>query len=733
MSVNVYPVIKTDVLCEDYTVKVNGCEINTNTARVSAVPFNRRWPGHQREISQSETVQFVSLECDEPLLFEVACHFEYDEKNVKIRPKSLGISPKVENGKISFTLPKPAYFTLEVTDRRRALHIFADRIKDYGINPTYEGVIYFGAGEHDAGLIELHSGQTLFIDEGAVVYACVRAEDAKNIKILGRGILDNSKNKEEILFSTNAVGNETAVQNAKRRHTVQLEYCDDVEIDGITMRDSLVYNIRPIGCRNLKIKNLKIIGCWRYNSDGIDMHNCRDVHISDCFIRTFDDSICVKGFDFYNEADVMAAIKAATYHGGCCYDSFENLVVERTVIFNDWGKSLEIGAETKAEKIRNIHFRNCDIIHLMGPALDCMNVDYAEVSEVYFTNINIEADEVIPKLLLQTKDGEEYHNTAPEYMPETISVTVEYHKEYSAGVNRRGKNHSFTFKNINLYGKHLPKLVFGGYDGEHKTENILIEDLYYNGVPMRSLDECDCHMGDFAENIRISVSPFSDMDKNTVSAIGQLKPDGCIRFENPNGGGARVMLVGNSITLHGIRPEIGWYHDFGMAASKKENDYAHILMRKICEKSPDSAFCICQVSEWESRYKEGQTILEKYEAARRFGADIIVMRVVENCPKDEYDSKIFREKYEGLINYLSSTGASVILTTGFWRHPADDDIIALGKEKNLPTVYLGDLGADDKMKACDLFAHSGVASHPGDLGMKNIAERIFEEIDKKLK
>ena len=729
MSINVYPVVKTEPICNDYTVKINGSFVQTNTARVSAVPFNRRWPGHQREISQSEPVQFLSLETDGALNFEVECNFAYEPENVKIRPRSLRIAPCVKDGKISFTLEKPAYFTLEVTDRRRALHIFADPIKDYGINPTDSGVIYFGAGEHDAGIIELHSGQTLFIDSGAVVYASVVAKDAKNIKILGRGILDNSKNKEEILFEANARGNDTAVLNAVRRHTVQIEYCENVEIDGITMRDSLVYNIRPIGCRNLKIQNVKIIGCWRYNSDGIDMHNCRGVHVSDCFIRTFDDSICVKGFDFYNVDDVMAAVREATEHGGGCYDSFEDVLIERIVVFNDWGKCLEIGAETKAERINNIHFKDCDIIHVTGPVLDCMNVDYAEVYDVSFTNINIEADEVVQKELIQSFDGEQYVNTDPEHMPRTISVTVEFHKEYSKGITRRGKNHDFSFKNIHLYGKRPPILVFGGHNEEHKSENIVIEDLYHNGRLIKSLDECDCRIGEFTDNIKLSVGAFSDMDENTVSAHGQLKPDGCVRFFNLHGAGRRIMFVGNSITLHGISPKIGWYHDFGMAASKKENDYVHILMDKITKSDADAAFCICQVSEWESKYHSGDTLLEKYAAARDFGADIIVMNIVENCPKDGYDAEIFKRSYKSLIEYLGHS-AKPVLATGFWAHPADGDIETLGVELGCPVVYLGDLGARKDMKAIGLFEHAGVSSHPGDLGMRTIANRLFEQIEK---
>ena len=295
MALKIYQVTKTENHCEDYKVKINGNLVEVNTARVSAVPFNRRWPGHQRGLEQTELVNFLSCATDEPVVFEITPKNPFEK--IEIRPRSLGIVPdKTENGTIIFTLSRPAYFTVEPYGRNNAFHVFVDPIANYNIDLKDEDVIYYGAGEHEVGEIELKSNQTLFIDEGAVVYACVKAIDADNIKILGRGILDNSHNKEKILFKYNAENNDSAINNVQRQHTVQLEYCTDVEIEGITIRDSLVYNVRPIGCKNLHIANVKIIGCWRYNSDGIDMHNCEDVLIENCFLRTFDDSICVKGF-----------------------------------------------------------------------------------------------------------------------------------------------------------------------------------------------------------------------------------------------------------------------------------------------------------------------------------------------------------------------------------------------------------------------------------------------------
>ena len=730
MSYHIYPTIATAPICNDYIVRVNGEEASCSTARVSAAPFNRRWPGHQRQEEQSEAISFLSLSTDEPLSFEIIPKEPFEE--VKIRPRSLGIEPRVENGAIRFTLDKSAYFTVEPYSRGRALHIFADPIATYDVTPNTPDVLYFGKGEHNVGQIELCSGQTLFLDEGAVVYACVRAIDAENIKILGRGILDNSKNKETILFEASAEGNEMAVSNAERQHTIELKYCKNIEIDGITIRDSLVYNIRPTGCENLSIRNVKIIGCWRYNSDGIDMHNCQNVHIANCFLRTFDDAICVKGFDCYYKGDVEEAVRQAMYRGGKAYDRFSNVLVEGCVIWNDWGKALEIGAETRAEEIHNIIFRNCDIIHLCGPVLDCMNVDYADVHDVTFSDIRIEADETIPAPLIQKNNRETYQNPDPDYMPDTIRVEVTYHPEYSAGGNRRGKNRNFRFHRIHVYGDKAPRFYFKGYDATHKTENISISDFYFNGEPMTAPASERLTLGEFTENIAFLIDPYRELAKNTVNAKGQLPPNRCVRFEHTEGRGMRVMFVGNSITLHGILPEIGWYGERGMASSERDKDYVHLLESYILENDPEATFCICQVADWERGYQSGSETLPLYERARDFGADLIVLRMVENVPKEGYDSLAFARELDALVGYLDGESkAKIIVTTGFWHHPANDALREYARAHGVPCVELCDLGEQDAMKAIGLYTHSGVANHPGDLGMQAIAERIAKVLDLK--
>lgn len=447
-------------------------------ARVSKYPINRRWPGYQRSKDQTEIACFALLGADGP--FEMRVQTEKKIKSVAVRPLRHGIVPKVENGEIRFTLPGAGAYTVEINGHHEALHVFVDEGTEKLVPPK-ENVIYFGPGHHDVGLIELKSGDTLFIDEGAVVYSRVVAVDAENITVMGHGILDGSRNVEKIL---RPVGEKElaerkkgfAVSNALREHTVWLEYCRNVKISGITMRDSLVYNIRPACCVGLEIDGIKLIGNWRYNSDGIDMHNCRDVVIRNCFVRTYDDSICVKGFDYTQDEGDMA-------HNGVLYDDFRNVLVEKCVIWCDWGRALEIGAETKAREICDVTFRDCDIIRdVGGVALDVQNVDYADVHHITFEDIRVEYDEVCQPPKLQITEEDSFEDVSESgYMPDLMGVHVIYIEEYSGNGTKRGKNRFITFKNIRVTAPKMPGSHFRGFDADSRSENITVDGLWLNG------------------------------------------------------------------------------------------------------------------------------------------------------------------------------------------------------------------------------------------------------------
>ena len=215
-----------------------------------------------------------------------------------------------------------------------------------------------------------------------------------------------------------------------------------------------------------------------------------------------------------------------------------------------------------------------------------------------------------------------------------------------------------------------------------------------------------------------------DLITNDVPAVGQLKGSDCISFETTENADIKLLFLGNSITRHGKAENLGWCGDWGMAASSKENDYVHKLISKFCQKGIKVSVCIANLSDWE-RTRNMDLLFTKYSSALRFNADYVIVRLGENACPDKYLSE-FELCYGELTDLFSRNGAKIVLTDLFWEYePFDNFVAELAKARGYAFAEIHDLGNDDEMKAIGKFSHNGVAVHPGDKGMAEIAERIF--------
>lgn len=219
-----------------------------------------------------------------------------------------------------------------------------------------------------------------------------------------------------------------------------------------------------------------------------------------------------------------------------------------------------------------------------------------------------------------------------------------------------------------------------------------------------------------------------DLITNDVPAVGQLKGNDCISFEMTENADIKLLFLGNSITRHGKAENLGWCGDCGMAASSKENDYVHKLISKFCQKDVKVSVCIANLSDWE-RTRNMDLLFTKYLSALRFNADYVIVRLGENACLDKYLSE-FELCYGELTDLFSRNGAKIVLTDLFWEYePFDNFVAELAKARGYAFAEIHDLGNDDAMKAIGKFSHGGVAVHPGDKGMAEIAERIFRVLN----
>ena len=465
-AAEVYPVPEGERIYGGYAVTVDGAKAPVSEVRCSAVPFNRRWPGHQRQIDQTELCGMVRFAFDGKATVSVTA--DRDFGTAKVRPLSRGVALRRDGRTVTFDLTRPGGYSVEFDGCHSNLHVFADAKAEYALPP---GAIRFGPGFHEVGIRTLRSGDTVYLDPGAVVYGGFHAKHASGVSILGRGIIDASRVKERILFAASGDG---AVDcgNAERDYTIDFEGCRDVRIDGPTIRDSLAYSVSMLGCEDVAVSNVKIVGQWRYNTDGIDLRSCRRAHVSDCFARTFDDTFCFKC--------------PAGGYGNC-----EDNVFERCVAWNDWGKAFEVGVGCRGEHMRRVKFVDCDCIHAVCQAMDVTNVDDGRDSDILFEDIRLECDEPMPRPQLQQRDDSAY--TMGKGLPVLFSASVERHHEYSGdkGAGRKaGVIDGVTLRNVKVSGAGGQKLsVFvHGIDAEHCPKNIVFEGLTVDGRPVLGAD-----------------------------------------------------------------------------------------------------------------------------------------------------------------------------------------------------------------------------------------------------
>lgn len=320
--------------------------------------FSVRVDGVAAAVHTTAVGCFCQIELSRPVAVAIECDEEI--KTVDVRPRSRNIPATYSGRTVRLALDAPVKLSVEINGNlRNPLFLFADR-PESAVNPKAPGIRYFPGGKvYDAGRIRLTDNQVVYIERGAVVEGWISAENASNIKVLGHGILDATK-----------YGSATAFTR-----------CRNVEINGITtVKGGKGWVNKIFLCDHVSITNYKDIA-WGEFSDGIDLLGSRNVTIDDVFIRNEDDSIVLKTEKFGFQGNV------------------ENILVQNCVIWHGTaGNALEIGYETTGDYIRNVTFKNIDIIRSdthgarnNRAALSIHHAGNAAISNIRYENIRIEA------------------------------------------------------------------------------------------------------------------------------------------------------------------------------------------------------------------------------------------------------------------------------------------------------------------------------------------------------
>lgn len=379
-----------------------------------------------------------------------------------VLPSSWGIEPTVSDGHVTFTITEPGQYTVVYNDNvNKATHIFANPIETDVPDPNDPNVYYIGPGEWTMDAIVLEDNQTLYLAGGAVLHSVISVKDAENVRICGRGIIDGSDY---------AAWNQSG---SYARVPIDLDHAKNVTVEGITLINSNCWNFNSYSSSHVTIDNVKIIS-GRQNGDGFTFQSCTDHVVTNCFARTWDDSLVLKN-----------------YSGSTSDITFRDIQ-----IWTDLAQSMEIGYETDKgmtldPEISNVLFENITVLYnFHKPVISIHNSDDAYVHDITYRNI------VVENAFMQGDNGNN---------KELIEMTLQ-NSGWSTVTDEFGSIDNVLIDGltvINTLDGKIPASRFSGQGPENRITNVTIRNVTILGQPITDLDALNASVNEYCEFITV--------------------------------------------------------------------------------------------------------------------------------------------------------------------------------------------------------------------------------------
>ncbi len=137
------------------------------------------------------------------------------------------------------------------------------------------------------------------------------------------------------------------IKDYLRPNLVVLTNCKKVLLEGVTFQNSPAWNLHPVECEDLTIKNVLVKNPeYAQNGDGVDVESCRNVLVEGCIFDVGDDGICIKS--------------GKDEEGRKRGKPTENVVIRNCTVYKGHG-GFVIGSEMSGGA-KNIFVYNCSFI-----------------------------------------------------------------------------------------------------------------------------------------------------------------------------------------------------------------------------------------------------------------------------------------------------------------------------------------------------------------------------------
>ena len=415
-----YPAPPEEARSPDFKVWADGRPVDVYVARTLDPPFaGKQWDyGGPYSFAGFDAAGAVTVRVESTRSL----------RSVVVRPESAGVRPSIADERsVTLVLDGPRQLSVEPDGKRGPLLLFANPLETDRPPAGAPGVVRFGPGVHTAGLVRVGSGQTLHLEGGAVVKGAVLAEGT-NIAIRGRGILD---------------GSDYEWRKGPYGHTLGI-VGTNVTVEGITIRGSSHWTLVPRDSRDVTIRNVKICNGRVQNDDGINPCNSQRVLIADCFIRSDDDCVALKGLEDRGEDSHV-----------------EDITVERCILWCDRARIFLLGHESRAPFMRRVTLRDLDIIHFTMTAFLFEPGEEMRLEDVRVEDVRVHGEGQAELLRLKPVVNQYMRNKVPGHI-------------------RR-----VAFKSVTVGGAPGPcKVHLAGADAEHAVRDVTFEGVTIGGEPL---------------------------------------------------------------------------------------------------------------------------------------------------------------------------------------------------------------------------------------------------------
>ena len=209
--------------------------------------------------------------------------------------------------------------------------------------------------------------------------ALIVADGARNIAITGSGLIDG--NGRELALAIDSLLNVPSAEypdGPERRRSaseplrpklVFLSHCRNIRIDGLDMLNSACWGLSFHGCRDLTVHDIDFTNRAYWNNDGIDITDCKDVHIYRCRINSADDGICLKSYDTTScnervliEDCTLSTSASAVKFGTASWGGFKHITVRNIRVRDTFRAALALecvdGGAREDELVENVDATN---------------------------------------------------------------------------------------------------------------------------------------------------------------------------------------------------------------------------------------------------------------------------------------------------------------------------------------------------------------------------------------